>query len=414
MSHLGAIADDFTGATDLATNLAKRGFQVVVVPEDSLDTTGRDDAQYEAVVVALKTRTAPVATAVADSLRALDYLESLGCERFYDKYCSTFDSTEEGNIGPILDALVERLGADTTVVVPSFPANGRTVANGVLSVNGELLENSSMRNHPLTPMTKSRVAEILTPQTTGTVSEIHSDTVDAGAEVLGAALSGVGTRYVVVDASTDEQLSTIAAATADSTLISGGSGLALGLSPRTHGDAAPMAATTGRQLVLSGSASTATRGQVASATSTLPFYKIDIEKLAGDRDAARADALGWIAAQTAEAPVLVYAVDSLDDLELSRSMSVDVSELVEWLLGEIAIATVSELGFTRIIVAGGETSGSVVKALGIDRLIIGPEIAPGVCWSSGTTNTGVAVNLALKSGNFGAPDMFSTAWKELA
>jgi len=414
VSHLGAIADDFTGATDLATNLAKRGFQVVVVPEDSLTSNDRDDASYEAVVVALKTRTAPVSQAVADSLRALDYLQSLGCERIYDKYCSTFDSTDEGNIGPILDALAERLDVRTTVVVPSFPANGRTVTNGVLSVNGELLENSSMRNHPLTPMTKSRVAEILTPQTTGTVSEIGTETVEAGTQSLDAALASAHTRYVVVDASTDEHLATIADATSASALISGGSGLALGLRPRTTGNASPMSATTGRQLVLSGSASTATRGQVAHATSTLSFYKIDVEQLVVDQNAARADALAWIERQNADDTVLVYAVDSLEDLELSRSLPADVSALVEWLLGEIAIAAVHEHAYSRIIVAGGETSGSVVKALGIDRLIIGPEIAPGVCWSSGTTSNGVSVNLALKSGNFGAPDMFSTAWKELA
>ena len=404
MSQLGAIADDFTGATDLATNLASRGFQVIVVPEDSLGRYDSDDSAYEAVVVALKTRTAPVERAVADSLRALEYLQGLGCERFYDKYCSTFDSTEEGNIGPILDALASRLGSRSTVVVPSFPANGRVVERGVLYVNGELLENSSMRHHPLTPMTQSRVADILRPQTGRSVGEIH-----AGAD-LHSALAESTDAYLVVDASTDAELAAIAQATADDVLVSGGSGLALGLSPKSSSAAAPMAVTTGRQLVLSGSASTATRGQVAHALPTLPAYKIDIEALVRDASSALTAALEWLDSHDDDT-VLVYAVDSLDDIATGTPGAADS---VEWLLGELAVAATGDRGFTRVIVAGGETSGAVVKRLGIDRLIIGNQIAPGVCWASGTTTAGVTVNLALKSGNFGAEDMFTTAWKAIS
>jgi uncharacterized protein YgbK (DUF1537 family) len=446
VSQLGAIADDFTGATDLATNLAKRGFQVIVVPEDGIElantgntgntgnkgTTGTDYSQYEAVVVALKTRTAPVDKAVADSLRALEFLWALGCERFYDKYCSTFDSTDEGNIGPVLDALSSRLGVKRTVVVPSFPDNGRTVVDGVLLVGGDLLENSSMRNHPLTPMTRSRVADILRPQTPYAVSELHSEPHlgnDADHVAVKAALEAETARYVVVDAASNAQLGAIARATSTDVLVSGGSGLALGFEPQSAATAPPMTATTGRRLVLSGSASTATRGQVTHALSQMPALKIDVRRLLDDPEATLRDSIEFIASQDSDSAVLVYAVDSLDDLALSRALAAeaangansangtagaDPAERVEWLLAQIAAAaTTPAVGVSRIIVAGGETSGAVVKSLGLDSLVIGNEIAPGVCWASGTTGSGVAVNLALKSGNFGTEDMFTTAWKVL-
>ncbi|MBD7995724.1 four-carbon acid sugar kinase family protein [Arthrobacter sp. Sa2CUA1] len=417
MSQLGAIADDFTGATDLATNLAKRGFDVIVVPEEGLGSVDNDFSRYEAVVVALKTRTAPVAAAVSDSLRALEFLQSLGCRRFYFKYCSTFDSTDEGNIGPVLDALSSRLGVHRTVVVPSFPDNGRTVVDGVLYVGGDLLEHSSMRTHPLTPMTRSRVSEILQPQTPNPVAEIDSAPVDAGDAQLKIALDSQTARYVVVDAASNAQLGVIARATSDDILVSGGSGLALGLEPRATTTAPPMTVTGGRRLVLSGSASTATRGQVAHALTGMPALKIDVQRLLDDPEKLLLESMDFLAAQDPDAVVLVYAVDSLDDLILSRELAtggIDPAERVEWLLARIAAeATNPAHGFSRIIVAGGETSGAVVRSLGLNSLVIGKEIAPGVCWAFGTTRTGVAVNLALKSGNFGTEDMFTTAWNRL-
>jgi uncharacterized protein YgbK (DUF1537 family) len=421
VSQLGAIADDFTGATDLATNLAKRGFQVIVVPEEGLaDAEGGLD-RYEAVVVALKTRTAPVDRAVVDSLRALEFLRALGCERFYDKYCSTFDSTDRGNIGPVLDALSERLGVQRVVVVPSFPDNGRTVSGGMLYVGDDLLENSSMRDHPLTPMTRSRVADILGPQTSHPVGEIAASVVDGGADDLAGALSRHTARYVVVDAVSDRHLAVIARATADDVLVSGGSGLALGMVPGTAAEAPPVVATAGGRLVLSGSASTATRGQVAHAAARMPALKIDVARLLVEPEALVAEYVEWLAGLVDDAPALVYAVDSLDDLAPSRASAradgsggVDPAERVEWLLARLAVeATKPALGFSRLIVAGGETSGAVVTALGLASLVIGEEIAPGVCWAGGTTAGGTAVNLALKSGNFGAEDMFTTAWKVL-
>lgn len=419
MSHLGGIADDFTGATDLATNLAGRGFDVVVVTEHGLDAIERDPAVrarlggYEAVVVALKTRTAPVPAAVSASLRALSALRSLGAERIYDKYCSTFDSTDDGNIGPILDALASELDADRTVVVPSFPDNGRTVRDGVLLVNGVRLEDSSMRTHPLTPMTRSRVAELLSPQSARTIAEVHTATVDAGAVALTEAIAASNADYLVVDATSDQHLATIAEATSHAPLISGGSGLALGLTPRTPRSATPMTVTVGRRIVLAGSASSATQGQVRHAMQRMPHRKVDVRALATDPAGELEAVATWALEQPEDGPVLVYAVAQPSDV----IASVEAAASVEHLLSALAARLSGDgFGFTRFVVAGGETSGAVVSALGLDQLVIGPRIAPGVCWASGTAGrkgTGPAVNVALKSGNFGAEDLFSTAWKDL-
>jgi uncharacterized protein YgbK (DUF1537 family) len=449
--RLGAIADDFTGATDLATNLARRGFRVVVIPGGALDAAEARvrglAEQPDAVVIALKSRTAPVATAVSDSLRALDLLVSLDCDRFYLKYCSTFDSTNEGNIGPVLDALAERLDAGRVVVVPSFPANGRTVEGGILSVHGVPLAESPMKDHPLTPMRRSRVAELLAPQTSAAVGEVFADVVDRGSEALAEALSQSSARYVVVDAATDAQLETIARATAGDVLVSGGSGLALGLTP-SQGDVEETSASSpstvdagagtdakpdvsarpkAGSLVVSGSASSMTRAQVAHGRAHLPARKIDVQALIDDAPAELERAVDWVLAHAHEQnangsprPPLVYAVDSLDDLSASYRYPEGLapadrphpSELIEQHLGAL-VATVAERGVTRILVAGGETSGSTVTALGISELVIGAEIAPGVCWAQGHTSHGTLVDIALKSGNFGSEDMFTSAWKVL-
>src|SRR5690606_10047657 len=225
---LGAVADDFTGATDLAMMLRASGHRVVVAIEDA-QLSPEQLASVDAVVVALKTRTAPVADAVARSRAAIERLQGWGATRFYVKYCSTFDSTDRGNIGPVLDAAREMLGAERCVVVPSLPANGRRVRDGLLFVHEQLLEDSPMRHHPLTPMTRSRVAELLAPQTTGAVAEIHRSTILQGAGALREALAAETASYVVLDTETDEDLATIGAATADDVLVSGGSGLALGI-----------------------------------------------------------------------------------------------------------------------------------------------------------------------------------------
>ena len=408
---IGAVADDFTGATDLATTLRSRGMTAAVVIEDREVSADRL-ATLDAVVVALKSRTAPVDSAVADSLRALERVIGWGAERVYFKYCSTFDSTDRGNIGPVLDAFRDRLGVDRTVVVPAFPANGRTVDQGSLYVNGELLENSPMRHHPLTPMTKSRLRDILAPQTDATITEIPLRTVRAGTAALSAAITDAPAGYLVVDATEDDDLRAIAEATSGMRLLSGGAGLAIGL-------AAPAASTpdefpsySGRQLVVCGSASAATRAQIASAALSHPVRKVDVTRAVTDPAAEVRAIADWVRALPADATPVVYSVGELSDV-LPGEAGEAAAEAVEAVLSDVVALLVGDGTVDRVIVAGGETSGAVVKKLGIALLTIGPQLAPGVCWSAAETDEGRPVALVLKSGNFGAVDLFTSAWKVL-
>ena len=410
--QIGAVADDFTGATDLATTLSRRGMSAAVVIEDREITPARL-AGLDAVVVALKSRTAPVDRAVADSLDALERVVGWGAERVYLKYCSTFDSTDSGNIGPVLDAFRDRLGVDRTIVVPAFPANGRTVENGLLSVNGELLENSSMRHHPLTPMTKSRLSEILAPQTDATITEIPLAAVRSGAESLHAAIAAAPAGYLVVDATADDDLRTIALASSDLRLISGGAGLAIGLeSPATSApDDFPHFA--GRRLVVCGSASATTRAQIADAATRHPTRKVDVDEAVTDPSGEVRAIVDWVRSLGADDVPVVYSVGELGDV-LPGEAGVVAAAAVERVLSAVVAALVSDGTVDRVIVAGGETSGAVVKALGVALLTIGPALAPGVCWSAARTDAARDVALVLKSGNFGAVDLFSSAWEVLA
>ncbi|MDT0426919.1 MULTISPECIES: 3-oxo-tetronate kinase [Streptomyces] len=427
MPTLGAIADDFTGATDLATMLVARGYRTVVtVGTDAFaDGTGnRTLRDADAVVVALKSRTAPVEEAVGASLTALRALREAGCARYYFKYCSTFDSTPRGNIGPVADALLAELDEHRTVVVPSFPATGRTVDQGLLYVHGELLQDSPMRHHPLTPMRDSDLRRLLAPQTGHPVRLIGLDTVRAGSDALRAALDApdLADALVVVDAVSDQDLETVCAATAHLTLVTGAAGLALGLTgPHTEAARATPASGPGDPgVVLSGSASSATRAQVAHARTRLPHRKLDVAAL-------RTDFSGTVAGLVAFArrawdddpakPPLIYAVGDLGDLEQTAPDGAPAaSELVERALAACATGLVAA-GARRLLVAGGETSGAVVTALGVRTLSIGAPIAPGVTWAraegraDGRDHT---VDLALKSGNFGDTAIFTEAWSALA
>lgn len=408
---IGAIADDFTGATDLATTLRSRGMSVAVVIEDrAIDPA--DVASLDAIVVALKSRTAPVDTAVADSLVALDRLLGWGAERVYFKYCSTFDSTDRGNIGPVLDALRDRLGVDRTVVVPAFPANGRTVEHGLLFVNGDLLENSSMRHHPLTPMTKSRLKDILTPQTDATITEIALPTVRAGAATLSAAINDAPAGYLVIDATDDEDLRTIADATSGLRLLSGGAGLATGIAGPKASDTEDFLTYSGRRLVVCGSASAATRAQIASASISQPTRKVDVAAAVADPSEEVRAIAEWVHSLDQNAIPVVYSVGELADV-LPGESGLAAADAVEAVLSAVVSMLVDDGSVDRVIVAGGETSGAVVKSLGVALLRIGPQLAPGVCWSAAVTSAGRPVALVLKSGNFGAVDLFTSAWEVL-
>ncbi|MFE6937291.1 3-oxo-tetronate kinase [Streptomyces sp. NPDC057699] len=427
MPTLGAIADDFTGATDLATMLVARGHRTVVTVGPDALTEGPGETAVrdaDAVVVALKSRTAPVEEAVGTSVAALRALRASGCARFYFKYCSTFDSTPRGNIGPVTDALLAELGEHRTVVVPSFPATGRTVHGGRLFVHGEPLDESPMRHHPLTPMRDSDLGRLLTPQTGHPVHAVGLDTVRQGGDALRAALDapGLADALVVVDAVTDEDLVTICAATSHLTLVTGAAGLALGLTgPHAEAARAAPASRPGDPgVVLSGSASSATRAQVAHARARLPHRKLDLAAL-------RADFAGTVAGLVAFArrawdddpgkPPLIYSVDDLGDLDQPAPHDgPDSSELVERALATCATDLVAA-GARRLLVAGGETSGAVVTALGVRTLAIGSPIAPGVTWARAEGRAhgrDHAVDLALKSGNFGDTAIFTEAWSALA
>jgi 3-dehydrotetronate 4-kinase len=408
VADLGVVADDFTGATDIATAYARRGHRAVVLTGPAGDAEAA--AAADVVVVALKSRTAPVAEAVDASLAGLERLRALGCRRFVFKYCSTFDSTDRGNIGPVLDALAARTGARRVVVAPAFPANGRTVYQGHLFVGDRLLEDSPMRSHPLTPMTRSRLVDVLGPQTPAAVGQVVLATVRAGADALRAALDAAPQRYLVVDSVDDEDLRVVAAATAGDVLVSGGAGIALGAPEGPADPALAWDTPPGRALVVSGSASARTREQVAHAVRAgAPTRRLDVAGLRTRPGAVVAEACAWIADQDPGAAPVLYAVGDEGDLSGEPTDAARVEEA----LARVAAETVTTVGVARLLVAGGETSGAVVRELGVDALRIGPPIAPGVCWALGATPGAGPVALALKSGNFGDPDLFATAWEVL-
>jgi uncharacterized protein YgbK (DUF1537 family) len=418
---LGCIADDFTGGTDLAGMLVKAGMrtvQMIGVPAAPLP----DDV--DAVVVALKSRTTPVDEAVAESLAALDWLKAAGCRQFYFKYCSTFDSTPRGNIGPVAEALMAVLGTDFTIACPAFPANGRSIYKGHLFVGDVLLSDSGMRHHPLTPMTDANLLRVLQQQVTRPVGLVDYATVARGPDAITMrfdALRREGKGFAIVDALSDPDLEAIGAACADLPLITGGSGIALGLPANFRrrgllsGDLAAdtLPATGGLRAVVSGSCSVATQGQVAVMRAHHLSFNVDPLKLAQGDDVAAA-ALDWAATRVGDEPVLIYATAAPEAVrEIQAQLGVDeAGSLVENALARIAAGLV-RLGVGQLIVAGGETSGAVVKALGVTGLRIGPEIDPGVPWTVALREGAQPLALALKSGNFGSGDFFLKAWSRL-
>ena len=408
--RLGCIADDLTGATDVALmlqNAGMRTIQSIGVP------AGFDADNADAVVVALKSRTAPVADAVAQSLAALEWLRKHGARQILFKYCSTFDSTDAGNIGPVCDALLGALGESFTVACPAFPTNKRTVYLGHLFVGDQLLSESPMKDHPLTPMRDANLARVLGRQTKRKVGLVALPTVRQGAAAMREAfekLKDSGHAYAIVDAVADEDLLALGAACSELPLLTGGSGIAMGLPAnfgiRKGADAA-IPSVGGYAAVLSGSCSAQSNAQVARWLKGKPAFRIDPLRLADGVDLA-AEALAWAAPQLAAGPVLVYATAEPDAVREAQARlgARRAGEVVEDCLARIAAGLVAK-GVRRLVVAGGETSGAVVKALGVRALRIGPQIDPGVPWTQSVGEPRLA--LALKSGNFGAVDFFSKA-----
>jgi len=413
---LGCIADDMTGATDLANTLVREGMrtvQMIGVPPADIAVPDSD-----AVVVALKSRTIPAADAIEQSLAALSWLRPAGARQYFFKYCSTFDSTDQGNIGPVADALLAALGAGFTIACPAFPENGRTIFQGHLFVGRQLLSESGMRHHPLTPMNDPDLVRVLGRQTTAKVDLVPYATVRRGPAAIAAAFAALaagGARHAIVDAVEDQQLRDIGAAATDLALVTGGSGIAIGLPEnfRRKGllgaaagaDALP--AIGGTAAVLSGSASNATLDQVEAFRAARPAFRLDPLALARGQDQAAA-AIAWARPLLAAGPVLIYA--SAPPAEVTAAQAALGRERAGALI-EAALATVArglvEAGVRRLVVAGGETSGAVVQSLGIRALRIGPQIDPGVPATVSLDERPLA--LALKSGNFGGVDFFAKA-----
>jgi uncharacterized protein YgbK (DUF1537 family) len=415
---LGCIADDFTGATDLANNLVRAGMravQTIGVPADGAAV----DADAQAVVVALKSRTAPVTEAVAESLAAARWLRAHGAQQIYFKVCSTFDSTAQGNIGPVAEALLAELGADFALVTPAFPENGRTVFKGHLFVGDLLLSDSPMRHHPLTPMADANLVRVMQAQCRRErVGLVDHRALAAGVEAVRsrmAALRAEGFAFAIADALSDADLHTLAAASQGLKLVVAGSGLAIGIPP-LHGlapgsEASRLAPAAGARAIVSGSCSAATNAQVAAFIGAGgAAFALDPLRLAAGEDMA-AQALDWARPRLGAAPVLVYATaEPAAVLEVQERLGAQrAGALVEQALARVAEGLVAA-GVGQLLVAGGETSGACVQRLGIRQLRIGPQIDPGVPWCHAAEP---GLHLALKSGNFGGVDFFNRAFAVL-
>lgn len=417
MTVMGCIADDFTGATDLAGLLARSGASVnlrIGIPSEP----PRETADFE--VVALKCRTSPVAEAIEECELALEWLRQTGAQRFFWKYCSTFDSTAEGNIGPVADALMQAVGMERCFHCPSFPENGRTVYMGHLFVWNQLLSESPMKDHPLTPMRNSNLVELLEEQG-GNPDLIDLPIVRQGPDAVRRKLDEMGeldVDHVVIDAIADEDLKVVAEVGAEMALICGGSAVAMPLPDiyRRMGllgpadDGSGQSTPEGSAIVLSGSCSAMTQLQVAQFLETGAGYRLDPLALAEQGTGA---AKAWLAARAGETAMIYATADPVSVKATQDMLGVAAAgKLVEDALAELAVAA-RDQGARRFVVAGGETSGAVTKALGVDRLTIGAEIAPGVPWTY-TSSDGLPIALALKSGNFGASSFFNDALGMLA
>jgi 3-dehydrotetronate 4-kinase len=417
---LGCIADDFTGATDLANNFVRSGMRVIQInglPPASMGSV----TDVDAVVIALKSRTIPAQEAVALSLKALSWLKSQGARQIYFKVCSTFDSTPQGNIGPVTEALMQALGCDFTIATPAFPDNKRTVFKGYLFAGDGLLNESGMQNHPLTPMTDANLVRVLQAQTSSQVGLVDYQTVAQGESAIRARFSQLraqGVRMAIVDAISNADLLRLGPALRDMPLITAGSGVAIGL-PANFGlapssQASQLPASQGLRAIVSGSCSVATNAQVQHAIKAgVPAFAIDPLKLQAGEDVAQ-QALDWAQLHLQQGSVLVYSTAQPDAVKsVQGKMGVQAAgDLVEHCLARVATGLV-QMGIGQLIVAGGETSGACVQALGAQQMRIGPQIDPGVPWCYAPTASSPAfgaIHLALKSGNFGSEDFFTKAF----
>lgn len=411
---LGVIADDFTGATDIAGFLVENGMRTIQVNGVPSQPLG---INTDAVVVSLKSRSCPTEQAITDSINALKWLKQQGCQQFYFKYCSTFDSTTQGNIGPVTDALLDELNENFTIVCPALPVNGRTVFNGHLFVMGQLLSESGMRHHPITPMTDSNLMHLMDTQARGETGLVDYQTIESGVGHIQerfAELKSNGKRYAVVDAFKAEHLDTIGTSIANLKLITGASGLAAGiaknwsehLQDQTNAKLAgyPQKAAT---VIFSGSCSVMTNQQVATYKTQAPHFAINIDQCLNQADYS-CEVFDWVIHHLDQdmAPMVYATADASELKNIQQQYGAQASsEAVEQLFSQLAIK-LHAYGVRNFIVAGGETSGVVTQSLQVDGFHIGPQIAPGVPWVKSINND---LSLALKSGNFGNESFFTTA-----
>ncbi len=424
---LGCIADDFTGATDLANNLVRAGMRVVQtigVPDAPLP------ADCNAVVIALKSRTIAPQEAVAQSLEALRWLQSQQVKQVYFKYCSTFDSLYRGevrgNIGPVTEALMQAMDCDFTIATPAFPDNQRTVFKGHLFVGDVLLSDSGMKNHPLTPMQDANLVNVMQAQCNKRVGLIDYRCVAKGSEAIEQRIIELKTQgfsIAVVDALSNEDLLRLGPALKPMPLVTAGSGVAIGL-PGNWGiqpaaDSARLPAAQGLQAIISGSCSVATQGQVAHFVQH-GGHAYQLDPLAWPEHAPAAEiathVLAWATPLLGKGPVLVYSTADAEQVKSVQQKrgTQQAGEHTEQVLAMVARGLV-KLGVGQLVVAGGETSGACVQALGVTLMSIGAQIDPGVPWCHAPCSFSFhgGLHLTLKSGNFGSTDFFSKAFISL-
>jgi len=420
MTRLGIIADDFTGATDIASFLVQNGLSTIQfngVPSQ------HDALTAQAIVISLKSRSCPAEQAVAQSLAALHWLQDQGCDRFYFKYCSTFDSTEQGNIGPVTDALLAVLGETQTVISPALPVNGRTVYLGHLFVGEQLLSDSGMRHHPVTPMTDSNLLRLMERQAGGKAGLIAAPLLDQGAQAVRDRLNQLkeqSVNYVVLDTLHEQHLLTQGEALREMRLVTGGSGLAIGLARQWAADSGDQAAAENagrpqgaRAVVISGSCSQMTNLQVSAYRQQAPSHEVEVTRCLENPDAYARELCDWVVAHSDQplAPLLYATADAQQLQAIQREYGAQrSSEAVEQLFAAVT-RELKARGWQRFIVAGGETSGVVAQSLGVTAFHIGPTISPGVPW---VRDIQQPLSLALKSGNFGDEHFFRRAQTEFA
>jgi uncharacterized protein YgbK (DUF1537 family) len=416
---LGCIADDYTGASDLANTLTRAGLrtvQTIGVPSDDLALP-----EVDAVVVSLKSRSIEAGLAVSRSRAADKWLRGRGARHVLFKICSTFDSTISGNIGPVMDALRADCGEGAVLVTPAFPETGRTVYQGNLFVGAVPLNESPLKDHPLNPMHDSNLVRVLARQSRTQIGLVDLATVTRGADAVRARLvelAAQGIGAAIIDAVFDRDLETIGLVAGQHRLSVGASGIGLGLARAlvSTGEVKPAgasgeagAAVGGPAACLAGSCSQATLKQIASAEKVMPVLHLDPDRILTGADEVQR-ALSWARPRLADGPVLIASSSTPDQVAAlqARHGRDAAGHAIEQAMADIAENLV-KAGVRRLVVAGGETSGAVVDRIQIPGFLVGAEIAAGVPVLRAVGAEAGEMLLALKSGNFGGPEFFSDA-----